>query len=227
MKEQYAKTIRARQPGRAFSIAALISPLAFAAGCRRCVFKLLPALCLAVALPACAVLSSDTPQPASPGSAAVTANAEPRLASEDDQDADGVINELDNCSDTLASRPVDEQGCELFSGTLENVQFAPDSHQLSEQSRQALDLLVKRMQAHPDVVLAISGHTDNRGNARDNLELSKKRVLSVVRYLVLNGVDGRRLLPHGYGESRPVFSNATPAGRSRNRRIEISLVPPD
>jgi len=144
-----------------------------------------------------------------------------------DADADGVSDELDSCAETSPARVVDDQGCDLFAGKLEGVEFAPDAYALNNQAREALDKLIFHLTTHAQVVLAVTGHTDNRGNARDNLELSKKRVLAVVRYLVVNGIDGRRLQPYGYGESRPVFSNASEEGRSHNRRIEINQVLPE
>lgn len=210
--------------------------------------RLLPAVFLVLSAAGCAGSNSNSLQPADPVLTAdrqATANAAELHTASDtegvfdvgsdangvgeierqtDKDSDGVTDSLDACADTRALYPVDTQGCDLFAGKLENVEFKPDAYDLNEASKQALDQLVERMQEHPDVVLAVSGHTDNRGNARYNLELSKKRVLAVVHYLVRNGINGRRLLPHGYGESRPLFSNATDEGRGRNRRIEVTLV---
>lgn len=141
----------------------------------------------------------------------------------DDADGDRVADSQDQCPDTPARYPVDEVGCELFSGSLPDVQFAPGNAAVNAQARKALDVVVKQLLQHPGVEIAIEGHTDNRGSAADNLALSKKRVMSVVRYLVVKGVDGRRLRPYGYGESRPLFSNATEEGRQRNRRIVLSI----
>ena len=86
-----------------------------------------------------------------------------------------------------------------------------------------LERLVADLEAHPDAVLRLSGHTDNRGRAAANLELSKRRVMAVARFLVSRGIVPDRLRPYGYGESRPRTSNRTPLGRERNRRIEIEL----
>ncbi len=141
-----------------------------------------------------------------------------------DEDKDGIGDSVDSCEGTVMPQPVDQSGCAVFRGKLENVEFKPDSYVLDQTSRDALDQLIQQLGEYPDIVLSVGGHTDNRGNARDNLELSKKRVLAVVRYLVINGIDGRRLQPHGYGESRPLFNNSTPEGRRRNRRIEITVV---
>ena len=141
-----------------------------------------------------------------------------------DSDADGVTDRLDNCLGTPATLPVKDDGCELFKGSIEGLEFGPSDHNLTSASRVALATLVQNLRLHPNVVLALGGHTDNRGAASDNLELSKRRVMAVVKYLVVNGIEGRRLKPYGYGESRPLQSNGTPEGRSVNRRIEISVV---
>jgi len=138
-----------------------------------------------------------------------------------DVDGDGIVDAQDKCPDTTPRHPVTDQGCDLFIGTLEEVNFSADGAALNSASRQALDELIGQLQDYKQVVLAIGGHTDNRGSARDNLELSKRRVMSVVRYLVVKGVNARRLRPYGYGESRPKVSNATREGREINRRIEI------
>lgn len=149
-----------------------------------------------------------------------------QLTSPADADQDFVPAPNDLCEESLVSNPVDDRGCELFTGTLANVDFEPGEHALNTAAREALDAVIEDMKRYKTVVLAIGGHTDNRGSARDNLALSKKRVMSVVRYLVVNGIDGRRLRPHGYGESRPIASNATEEGRRINRRIELNIVKP-
>ena len=84
--------------------------------------------------------------------------------------------------------------------------------------------MVDALLRYPDAVISVEGHTDNRGSAADNLELSKQRVLSVVRYMVSQGMSPDRIKPYGYGESRPRAANATAEGREQNRRIEINIV---
>ncbi len=140
-----------------------------------------------------------------------------------DADGDQVVDTLDRCADTPARHPVDKTGCELFTGSLPDVRFAPGSAALNTKARASLDNLVAQLSEYPSVELSIEGHTDNRGSAAENLNLSKKRVMAVVRYLVVKGVNGRRLRPYGFGESRPLFSNATEEGRQKNRRITMSI----
>ncbi len=141
-----------------------------------------------------------------------------------DADQDGVPEEFDECPDTLSPRPVDKRGCAVLDGVLEGVVFAPGDAMLDADAQSALLDLVAELKAYPRTVVRIEGHTDNRGIAADNLELSKQRVLAVARFLVANGIPASRLKPVGFGESRPRAVNATAEGRELNRRIEIKVV---
>lgn len=141
-----------------------------------------------------------------------------------DQDNDTVADLVDTCPRTKLGSPVDAQGCSLFSGSIDAVDFGPGDHRLSSDSRGSLAELVALLNSHPEVVLKLEGHTDNRGAARENLALSKLRVMSVVRFMVANGIDGNRLKPFGFGENRPIMTNTSAQGRARNRRIDMSVV---
>lgn len=141
-----------------------------------------------------------------------------------DSDNDKIADLIDICPGTNPNVPVGVDGCSLFSGSIDAVDFDPGDHQLNSGSRISLATLVELLNTHPDVVLQLEGHTDNRGAARDNLALSKRRVMSVVKYMVANGIDGNRLKPLGFGENRPVMTNASAQGRAENRRIEMSVV---
>ena len=66
-----------------------------------------------------------------------------------------------------------------------------------------------------------AGHTDNVGNAQDNLVLSYQRAKSVMDYLIMRGISPNRMVAKGYGKDRPVTSNSTAEGRATNRRVEI------
>lgn len=143
-----------------------------------------------------------------------------------DTDKDGVVDESDACKDTRLPQPVDETGCAVFLGALPGVDFDANSADLGRSTRSALDDFLNLLNQHPEVVVALDGHTDNRGSGIRNLELSKQRVLAVARYLVAKGVAPGRLKPFGFGESRPLVSNASADGRKKNRRIEVSVVVP-
>lgn len=143
---------------------------------------------------------------------------------ETDRDNDGIADVGDKCPDTSAGTLVDTSGCEIVTGAIDGLKFEPNESALSADSRVILSRMVEGFLRYPDVVISVEGHTDNRGSAVDNLELSKQRVLSVVRYMVSQGMAPDRIKPYGYGESRPRAANATAEGREQNRRIEINVV---
>jgi len=70
-------------------------------------------------------------------------------------------------------------------------------------------------------LLRIEGHTDDVGDDKSNLELSAKRSQTVAKWLVGKGVDCKRLLPVGFGETKPVADNKTPEGKAQNRRTDF------
>lgn len=93
----------------------------------------------------------------------------------------------------------------------------PDSFFILDQ---VMDLVV----SHNVKKLRIEGHTDSDGNDAANLRLSQDRADAVKKYLVGQGMDGERLEAKGFGESRPVAPNRTPAGKALNRRVEFHVV---
>ena len=192
----------------------------------------LSGLAAALLLAACAAPGGVTGEGSPRGGAAPAPESLPADARTADRvagpdaDRDAIADAADDCPGSAPGEIVDARGCALFTRTLEGVTFASGTQRLDDGSRLALDRLAADLQAHPDVTVRLEGHTDNRGTASSNLELSKERVMAVARYLVARGVSPARLVPYGYGESRPRMGNATAAGRERNRRIEIVLQDP-
>ena len=86
-----------------------------------------------------------------------------------------------------------------------------------------LDEAAAYLASHPDVTVEIAGHTDSDGESAENITLSQDRADVVKAYLEDQGIDGSRLVPVGYGETEPVASNETEAGKARNRRIEFII----
>ncbi|CAJ0791012.1 Peptidoglycan-associated lipoprotein [Ralstonia condita] len=106
--------------------------------------------------------------------------------------------------------------------TLYGVNFDLDADTLRADSRPALDNVTKAAKAHPDWKLTIEGHTDSSGGDAHNQDLSQRRAASVRQYLIDAGIPADRLTAQGFGASRPVAPNTTPAGRAQNRRVEIA-----
>ncbi len=144
--------------------------------------------------------------------------------SSDDADFDGVVNNLDQCPNTVAGTPVNADGCEMFNGVIDGINFLTGSDTLTEVSRSVLNDVVGTLQAFPDVNLSIEAHTDDQGEEAANLDLSRRRALSVVRYLIAEGISIDRLRARAYGESRPIADNSTTEGRLQNRRVEFRTV---
>lgn len=141
-----------------------------------------------------------------------------------DKDKDGIADSADDCLDSTLNALVDESGCEVVMGVIRGLTFAPNQVELSADAEAVLGNYVEVLKRYPDVVVSVEAHTDNRGKAMDNLELSKQRVLAVAQFMVSNGIPASQLKPYGRGESRPRAANATAQGREQNRRIEIKVI---
>lgn len=106
---------------------------------------------------------------------------------------------------------------------LKNILFETNAFKLQPSSFTELDKLVTLLSENNSLQIEIGGHTDNIGNAADNLKLSTNRAKAVVEYLVSKGIAAERLKYKGYGSSKPVADNSTEAGRAKNRRTEIKV----
>jgi OOP family OmpA-OmpF porin len=104
-----------------------------------------------------------------------------------------------------------------------HVNFKTDSSQIKKSSYARIKEFADYMISHPDKTATIAGHTDSVGNAQYNQALSQRRAKAVYEALINYGVDADRLDYVGYGESDPIATNKTAAGRAANRRIEAIL----
>lgn len=107
---------------------------------------------------------------------------------------------------------------------LRNVFFQSGSAALRPESIAELNRLKKLLEEHSALKIRIQGHTDNQGEAADNLVLSENRAKAVYNYLVDNGIAANRLSYLGFGESQPIDTNDTPEGRQNNRRTEFVIM---
>jgi outer membrane protein OmpA-like peptidoglycan-associated protein len=144
-----------------------------------------------------------------------------------DRDGDGVPDATDRCPDIPG--PASNQGCpENLKQKLEyiakNIYFHTDKATLQERSYEPLEQLVTILNNYPNAKLSIEGHTDNTGSNAHNQKLSENRSKSVVTYLTSKGIDASRLIAVGYGEEKPITTNATAEGRAFNRRVELKIV---
>ncbi|NMO20590.1 OmpA family protein [Pyxidicoccus fallax] len=152
-----------------------------------------------------------------------------------DQDADSVADGVDNCP--REPGPPGNQGCPeserqvvyLTEKTLEiteRIFFAFDRTEVLPRSYPLMEQVAKVLREHPELErVVVEGHTDNIGGAEYNRRLSQARAESVCRELERRGVEAKRLRAVGRGPDAPADTNATAAGRERNRRVEFHIVP--
>jgi OOP family OmpA-OmpF porin len=105
-----------------------------------------------------------------------------------------------------------------------NIQFLVGSAEISESSKSVLDQIYTDAVTADGTKLLIGGHTDNTGNPQENLDLSSRRAQSVLNYIKQKGLGANRLKSEGYGQNNPVGDNNTATGRSKNRRVEVTLL---
>ena len=174
------------------------------------------------------ILDADDQCPNEPGTLENNGCPDP------DRDGDGVPDRVDNCPDEPGT--VENHGCQsaqlvvIGAGQLEileKVYFRTGSHKLQKRSFALLDNVASVLNAHPEIeLIRVEGHTDSTGKLKFNMRLSKMRAGTVVRYLVGRGkVSKDRLIPEGFGPTRPLVADAkTREELAQNRRVEFHLV---
>jgi OOP family OmpA-OmpF porin len=155
-----------------------------------------------------------------------------------DTDGDGVFDIADKCPNTPSGVKVDGSGCPLpkaetkvyiteedkrvVSEAIRNLEFDFGKATIRDRSYPSLDRVADLL-VQKNFSLKLAGHTDNVGSDAANLKLSKDRAESIKAYLVGKGANASRIEATGYGESQPIASNKTDAGRQQNRRVEFTL----
>ncbi len=108
--------------------------------------------------------------------------------------------------------------------TLPDILFPIDSYELSLASKRIVAEFKEFLLRHPKLKVAIHGHTDNSGTPEKNMILSQERARAVYHFLISLGISPSRLSYRGFGQTRPIDTNDTPEGRSRNRRTEFVII---
>ena len=149
-----------------------------------------------------------------------------------DTDGDGVLDKDDKCPAVkgLASN----NGCPVAEPTEEAIKklneyaktilFDSGKASFQKQTFPVLVSITAILKEYPTAKFSIEGHTDNSGTAASNQKLSEERAGAVKNYLVENGIANDRLTSSGFGQSKPLDSNKTKAGKANNRRVEVKLV---
>ena len=115
-----------------------------------------------------------------------------------------------------------EQQCALKEA-LENVFFEFDKPVILPKSKDALKVILSFLNSNEAINATLVGHTSNEGSDAHNISLSQQRAKAIYSYLVSNGIAAARLRFVGKGSSAPIYSNATPSEREKNRRVELIL----
>jgi outer membrane protein OmpA-like peptidoglycan-associated protein len=121
-------------------------------------------------------------------------------------------------------RPTDN-GSAILVSLPDGVTFDTGSYMLQPEFRPTLDKVAKSLSDYPNSLIDVYGHTDSTGSAALNQTLSENRARTVADYFATHNVAAGRIRTQGFGSTMPVASNATPEGRSKNRRVEIKIVP--
>jgi outer membrane protein OmpA-like peptidoglycan-associated protein len=120
---------------------------------------------------------------------------------------------------------VARQGDVLVLRMPSDVTFATNQSSIDPRFNAVLDDVAGVLNEYDRSVIDIIGHADSAGSDEYNLDLSRRRASSVAGYLVSRNVLAERLFVDGRGESQPIASNDTPAGKAQNRRVEILIRP--
>jgi OOP family OmpA-OmpF porin len=147
-----------------------------------------------------------------------------------DADKDGVLDKDDDCP-TVAG-PASNRGCpEVTTEALEDLKVQARAIYFNsgkatfktgdKETPARLDAIKEILKNYPNAKFSIEGHTDSDGSDKLNQKLSEERATAVMNALIERGVNVDNLVSKGFGESQPVASNKTAAGKAQNRRTEI------
>lgn len=106
-----------------------------------------------------------------------------------------------------------------------NITFPTDQAAVKSEFYPTLNSVAIVLKKFNKTLIDVNGFTDSTGSLQHNQDLSQRRAISVANYLAGQGVDPRRMSAMGFADSQPIASNATPAGRAQNRRVEIHISP--
>lgn len=143
-----------------------------------------------------------------------------------DSDGDGVSDYLRKSKAPVVvtnkqQQEIKKEVRNLFQKALQGIQFETGKYVIKPVSYKILNQIAGVLIANPTYIVEIRGHTDNVGKPETNLKLSTKRAEAVMRYLINKKVEAKRMTAKGYGDTLPLRSNKTAAGKALNRRVEF------
>ena len=135
-----------------------------------------------------------------------------------DSDNDGVMDDKDKCPNTPKGTVVDVDGCTKIIRL--HVKFDFDKSTVKPAFMPEIQKVADFMKQNPGYNVVLEGHTDSKGSDAYNMKLSDQRAKAVAKALSTLGVAGAKVTTEAYGESKPVATNDTEAGRAENRRVD-------
>ena len=107
---------------------------------------------------------------------------------------------------------------------INDINFATNSFEITPKIVLVLNEFIDFLKINDNLKIVINGYTDNVGDPKENLVLSKNRAKAVYDYLLIEDIDANRLSFKGFGETNPAVSNSTEQGRAKNRRSEFKII---
>ena len=136
-------------------------------------------------------------------------------------DAQALRAQSESVAENVRKRPREVVAPGTF--TLTDVLFEPGKATLRPGASNRLNELATYLRNNPEVNATVEGFTDSTGSRQTNERLSKARAEAVRQFLISAGIPSNRVVARGLGESYPIASNTTAAGRQQNRRVEVVL----
>lgn len=144
-----------------------------------------------------------------------------------DKDDDKLADNVDQCPEVAG--PIENKGCPYEKDQVaimekaDNVYFDLGKDVIQNNYSGALNQVAELMKKNPNYTLEIEGHTDNAGDAANNMDLSQRRANTIKKYLVTKGIDEKRLTAQGFGDTRPLVPNDSEENKAKNRRVEFKV----
>lgn len=144
-----------------------------------------------------------------------------------DTDGDGITDDLDKCPNEAGT--TQNNGCPVreiqkkIDTQSSFIYFDMNKATLQQRSLEPLNQVFALIANNEAIKVKIEGHSDNIGDASYNLSLSKQRANTIMNYFKNKGISPSRLSAAGFGQTKPIESNANREGRAKNRRVEITI----
>ena len=132
-----------------------------------------------------------------------------------DLDKDGIEDASDNCVGTAEGMPVFANGCAMFGDSVPGLSFFPDTDRLTSTGTVVLDDVANALNEYSDIRVTVAAHTRSSTDSNAAMFLTRRRTISIIRYLTSKGIDATRLRPEAYGDTQPLAGAVEPSDNDR------------